>query len=367
MLVNTYDDLPSMRMRDTGPFKILNGNGRAYARKIYKPPFYFWNYAKGTYSTNKLPGTRDLSHAFFKRWMIAEMPYTFVDRLDENGKPTKLGKNQKYKGQRIEARMTTPEMRSSWLNWWLDGLDRLRKNECFSTSKTQDEIKELWLRQTAPISVFAKECIDESVGAIAEKQDVYRRYQEWCDENDVTPEKDPEFAKTFKSIVKTTSTRPRSGGRRPTCWADIKLKGEPSGDEQATLDGEHQIVQKGQSTTEPTTAFGQGGQGESTQFIAQSEENNIVKEVMGLSPDHPDQSTSRPSLQSQVREHLELRAIQGKTEQTYIVLERTIVETFHSRNASLNPDEIRAALLDVTTTDKELLERCIDFYTEADE
>jgi hypothetical protein len=56
--------------------------------------------------------------------------------------------------------------------------------------------------------------------------------------------------------------------------------------------------------------------------------------------------------------------MQGKTEQTYVVLERTIVETFHSRDAALDPDEIRAALLDVTTTDKELLERCIDFYKE---
>ena len=197
-VANIYDDLPAMRLRDTGQFKILFGNGRARARRIYEPPFYFWNYAKGTYSTNRLPGTRDMSLAFFKRWMIAEMPFTFVDPLDENGKPTKLGRNQKDKEQHVEARMTTPKMRSSWLNWFLDGLDRLRKNECFTSSKSQDEIREIWLRQTAPISIFAKECIEESIGASTEKKDVYRRYQEWCEENDISPEKEAEFAKTFK-------------------------------------------------------------------------------------------------------------------------------------------------------------------------
>jgi putative DNA primase/helicase len=301
-VANIYDDLPAGRIRDSGQFKILTGNGRARAQVKYQQSFYFYNRAKGTYSANKLPGTRDLSFAFFKRWLIAEMPYRFVDRIDIKGNLTDLGDDERHKIEGIVERMTTPAMLSAWLNWMLDGLDRLRANERFSSSKTQEDIRDIWLMQTSPISMFVKDCISKVPGKNTEKKTVYNHYLKWCEANEVDAEKEAEFAKTLRPLLGASSVRPRSGGKRPTCWEDIVIKGEKScaaEEKQGTLNtSDDDDDGPGQSETEAVTGFGQGGQGITTQPYEDIEKKHMIGEMYGNTPDHPDQTTQRASLES---------------------------------------------------------------------
>ncbi len=315
-VANIYDDLPQWRMRDTGHFKILSGGMRARAREIYQRPFYFWNYAKGTYTTNKLPGTWDLSSAFFRRWMLAQMPYTFVDAVDTDGNPTELAPGERYKEDGILEKKTTPAMLSSWLNWMLDGLDRLRKNDRFSESKTQDQIRDIWIMQTEPVSMFAKECLVRVAGEQEEKASVYKAYQKWCEENDAHVEDVSEFAKKMQTVIRTTPTRPRDKERgRLTCWADIRLKPEYGDDENddkkpqkspagklpgADEDDDEKIVPNNDTTqneTEPLAGFGQGGQGYAPKINRASEKNHSTEEVVEFTPDRADQMAVRSPFQ----------------------------------------------------------------------
>ena len=302
-VANIYDDLPAGRIRDSGQFKILSGDGRARAQEKYQRPFYFWNRAKGTYSANKLPGTRDLSLAFFIRWLIAEMPYRFVERFDIDGNPTKLGKGEKHRVEGIVERMTTPAMLSSWLNWMLDGLDRLRKNERFSSSKTQDDIRDIWLMQTSPISMFAKDCIARVPGKSTEKKAVYNHYLKWCEANEVDAEKEAEFAKTLRPLLGASGVRPRRDGKRPTCWEDVVIIGDEScatQDSQGTLNSEDEDDHDdlGQSETEAVTGFGQGGQGINSTPFAGKEKVHHAEEQYANTLDRLDQTKQRAPIES---------------------------------------------------------------------
>jgi P4 family phage/plasmid primase-like protien len=305
---NIYDDLPAGRIRDSGQFKILSGDGRARAQEKYQRPFYFWNRAKGTYSANKLPGTRDLSLAFFTRWLIAEMPYRFVERYDIDGHPAKLGKGERPRIEGIVARMTTPAMLSSWLNWMLVGLDRLRQNERFSSSKTQDDIRDIWLMQTSPISMFVKDCLSKVPGKSTEKKAVYNHYLKWCEANEVDAEKEAEFAKSLRPLLGASSVRPRAGGRRPTCWSDFVIIGEEScavQDSQGTLDDkdddkddDSKSTGYHQNETEDVMGIGQGGQGINSTPFAGKEKVHHVEEQCANTLDHLDQTKQRPRIES---------------------------------------------------------------------
>jgi hypothetical protein len=205
-----------------------------------------------------------------------------------------LGPAERPKEFGIVERMTTPAMMRSWLNYMLDGLDQLRKNDRFSSSKTQDEIRDIWLMQTDPISMFVKECLEKAKGTIVEKQAVYKRYTTWCEENGVTAEKDGEFAKRLPTLISTSTSRPRSRGKRPNCWEDIRLKGDVDSVDNQNVQSQLSSADE----TQPATGFGQGGQGYNGTTIAVREKVNNIMKVVGKTPDHPDQTATRASLDS---------------------------------------------------------------------
>ena len=263
MYTNMFDDLPRVRVRDSGAFKILNGDGMAKFERKFENPFYFRNHAKGIYSANELPRVGDTTSAFFLRWMIAKMPYTFVDATDMEGNPVELGENERAKDYSVEADMTTPEMCSSWINWMLDGLDRLRKNNRFSTSKTTEDVKRLWKVQSDNFSVYAAEKLEKSdTEHYIFKQDLRVHYAGWCEDYDVTPADDAQIAKELKKLFPAIDNyRPHGADNKalPRAWLGIRIHGEVEHDKpeegpEPPEESEEQKKQKklGDYTTDPS-------------------------------------------------------------------------------------------------------------------
>jgi hypothetical protein len=142
--------------------------------------------------------------------------------------------------------------------------------------------------------MFVKECLEKAKGTIVEKQAVYKRYTTWCEENDVTAEKDGEFAKRLPTLISTSSIRPRSPGKRPNCWEDIRLIGDVDSDDNQNTQSQLSSADE----TQPATGFGQGGQGYDGTTIAVREQVHNIKKVVGNTPDHPDQTATRASFES---------------------------------------------------------------------
>jgi len=171
-LANIHADLPANPLKQTGNFKMLTGEDRIRGNKKHKEPFNFDNYAKLIFSANELPKTWDMSHAFFRRWIIINFPNVF-----EGDK----------KDPAILEKITTREELSGLLNWALEGLQRIIENKGFSFSKTREEVEKEWVLRTDSLRAFVDTCIKYDPEYAIEKDDFYQKYCEFCEEFDISP------------------------------------------------------------------------------------------------------------------------------------------------------------------------------------
>lgn len=171
-LANTHADIPAIKLVQTGAFKMLTGHDTIYMEQKHKDPFYGKNYAKLLYSANKLPVTKDITRAFFRRWIIIDFPNSFPEddpRRDEN----------------LLEKLTTPEELSGFLNWALKGLKRLLKKGRFTRTKTRAEVEERWITETDSLLAFVRHEVEENPQSFVTVDDFYRAYQEYCSEMDM--------------------------------------------------------------------------------------------------------------------------------------------------------------------------------------
>ena len=72
-LANTFADLDARGLRSSSMFKTLT-TGWITAERKHAQPFRFRSYAKLLFSANKIPPSRDRTHAFYRRWLILPLP-----------------------------------------------------------------------------------------------------------------------------------------------------------------------------------------------------------------------------------------------------------------------------------------------------
>lgn len=68
--VNTYADLESERLINSGKFKTIVSGDSIRAQRKHQQPFNYRNNAKLIFSANKIPKSEDSSYAYYRRWVI---------------------------------------------------------------------------------------------------------------------------------------------------------------------------------------------------------------------------------------------------------------------------------------------------------
>jgi putative DNA primase/helicase len=188
-LANIFADLPKTPLSYTGAFKMLTGEDTmAIDRKGREPIQNYINYAKMVFSANELPKTNDLTHAFFRRWVIVDFPHTFP------GDPTWYERN------------ITPELRDQALTIGLEAVKEVLERRAF-TGET--DVRERWLEESDPIYRFIKDLERLNLarrdpdGRVA-AQTLYMLYTEWARAQDVEVLAKAEFTKRLEahSIVR---------------------------------------------------------------------------------------------------------------------------------------------------------------------
>jgi P4 family phage/plasmid primase-like protien len=109
-LANTFADLKSLKLSETGNFKMLVSGDSITAERKFEHPFSFRNYAKLIFSANEIPESDDKTDAFYRRWIV----FHFDKKFQNGNEDTKLI-NQ----------LTTSEELSGLLNLALIGLTQL--------------------------------------------------------------------------------------------------------------------------------------------------------------------------------------------------------------------------------------------------
>jgi putative DNA primase/helicase len=210
---NIQADIGGGEISFTGRIKTLTGGDRISAERKNIPAFQFVNHATLIFSTNDLPEVKNADDVFYARWILVEMPYTFVAH------PT--GDNERVRDPFLEDKICTDQSVSWFLTWAIDGLQRLLQAGKYAESESALNVKERWVSRTDSLQAFVNANVQESVGNSVTKQEFYEAYQNYCNANNMAPISKELVGRRLPRIVHT-----RTLDKKPTrSWANIAVNG----------------------------------------------------------------------------------------------------------------------------------------------
>ena len=214
---NLYPDLPDKDLKSTGIFKMLTGGDPIRAEDKNVKAFTYHNVAKLTFSCNAVPRVPEDSVAYFRRWLIVEFPYSFEGSTSED-------KDLK------EKLINDTEEMSGFLNWALEGLQRLRSNGWhFTNGKTVETVREDYIVRSDPYRAFVMHCVQEDPNGQVKKDDLFQAYRDHCEIHKVVSRSRDAFFKNFKDQFRPgtfTDYRPNKeeDPERPRMFKGISLR-----------------------------------------------------------------------------------------------------------------------------------------------
>src|SRR5207249_4359940 len=140
-LANIFADLDARSLQSSSMFKMLTTHDLLTAERKHAHPFTFRFYGKLLFSANKIPPSRDRTHAFYRRWTIIPFTRTF-NGVSGNPVPNKT------------LRDDLKDELSGIFNQALDGLKRLALQEAFTQPKSVVEAKQVYIRSNDNVAVF---------------------------------------------------------------------------------------------------------------------------------------------------------------------------------------------------------------------
>lgn len=224
-MANISGDISSKALENTGDFKDLTGRGLIMAARKFKTRVKFTNYAKFIFSANEVPITYDLSDGFFRRWLIIDFPYKFLDPEDIEEIPLEERDKVRIKDPEIINRLLEQEELSGFLNWCLEGYDRLKQNKRFSNGQTIQVVKKMWIRKSSSIQAFLLDCIEESYDDIIYKVEFKQKYINYCRQHKLRVFSEKAIKTNLTNMFAVQEIRPwAEGTTRPEAWQGIKIK-----------------------------------------------------------------------------------------------------------------------------------------------
>jgi len=209
-LVNIYADIPSTRMDSVGIFKMLTGGDTVRAEKKFKDDFFFVNYARLVFSTNKPPWVDEDTSAFWRRWVMINFSNKF------NGSNADIA---------ILDKLTNERELSGLLNIALKGLKRLLTRHQYSYELSPDEVAEKYQKSANVTFAFVDSMCEPAADAWISKDDLYDAFANYCNKHDLSPLGKESFGRTLKDVnnAHVKSRQRRVGGTGTWGWEGIRL------------------------------------------------------------------------------------------------------------------------------------------------
>jgi hypothetical protein len=147
-------------------------------------------YCKMLFSCNKLPESQDDTYAFWRRWAIFDFTRRFTEGKDADA--------------HLEEKLTTPEELSGLLNWALDGLERLLKNNAFTLPSHKQDTQNKWEKSANSFKYFCKNYLVDAEDSIyIGKGDLRKTYAWFCKTEKVKPVTEQKQKQILFDIVPT--------------------------------------------------------------------------------------------------------------------------------------------------------------------
>ncbi len=182
---NICADLSSKELKSTAMFMKIIGQDSITAGKKFEQEITFSPFTKLIFSCNTIPATRNKNMAFYRRWCILEYNIQTPEKEID-----------------VLIRKKLLEELPGILNWALDGLTRILKQNKLSYPLSDKEVKDLYEKGSDSVQSFIFNEIDceDDEGEI-KKRDVYKKYMEYCKENKLNVENQIIFGRRFFAIT----------------------------------------------------------------------------------------------------------------------------------------------------------------------
>ena len=193
-LANIGDDISDEFVPDASLFKKITDGGRIKVEKKGQDPFEFNPYVKLIFSANDIPRIRDKTGAVLRRLVIIPFNARFSES-DADYNPN------------IKSDLTQDTSIEYLIMLGCQGLKRLLATQKFTISQKVEEERQAYNIENNPILAFIEEVGKE--GIVNEPtNEVYKRYQVFCAENNYQPTSNIVFS---KSINKTLELKTVTG------------------------------------------------------------------------------------------------------------------------------------------------------------
>lgn len=165
--INVVSEVPEVDMLATESFRALVTGDTVAGREPYGKPFSFRSRAGQIFAANSLPGVRDLSEAFWRRWIVVDWPRIIPLNLRD---------------ERLGDKLVSCELGGVIL-WALEGGRALINRGAYCIPKSSLEALEGWRGGSDQIVLFAQEEILGAPGDFLGGGEIYRKYHVWANVN----------------------------------------------------------------------------------------------------------------------------------------------------------------------------------------
>ena len=207
---------------DFARLKQLTGEESVRINRKYKSAITIQSYAKVIITTNHPPEIEDMHAALFRRLITLHFPHNFTNS-----------------GVHIKALFQDEKEMEGAFNTALRYLQALYDNgfiftkRCTNFRKCAERYKDI----SNPIRIFLRENVVYDEKAVLPKSELYKAYEEYCDENAFTPKPYHEFTREVKPIFEANNVsenKRKINGRTIMVWEGVRLKDDDDYDEEPT-------------------------------------------------------------------------------------------------------------------------------------
>lgn len=196
----------------TDNFKAIVSGDSITINIKYRPAITYRPFCRQVFLVNNLPDSSDVTEGYFRKIIIIPFPRTFKNKE----------RNVNLKGELLRE---LPGI----LNWALEGLKRLRKNDYqFSSSKAIESLQEAYYREQNPVQEFFDEYVIIQENSRTKQSDFYNMYIQWLESqglDDKGSKSRQVFWKYFKIILNNENVTINKKKVKGTIYFDgLKLK-----------------------------------------------------------------------------------------------------------------------------------------------
>jgi len=207
---------------------MLTGRDRITAKRKFKEPFKFINYATMIFCANELPFVYDDSEGFYDRWEIIEFIYKFVNKKEYELADLKQKAYYKIKDAVIIDAISTQEELDGMFNWALEGLNRLFDRGDFCKTTSASQTKHAWMRNTSSFNAFLLDCADFTLDSFVAKETLSFYYRVYCKLHGAEFSSDAVIKQILQKNGITESRKMiklvNGGKERQRCWVGMKVR-----------------------------------------------------------------------------------------------------------------------------------------------